>query len=134
MESVKSYLLRAFIAWCKDNNLTPVMVINTHGSLLPDFLYDYPQVNLHVSSAACLYFRVEKNIVSLTARFNGEPFDVQIPLQNCLVMFTKEQDCFLDLELIEEGFPEKPLPTARKTTKASPAKMKVIWDARKKTL
>ncbi|RKF15965.1 ClpXP protease specificity-enhancing factor [Alginatibacterium sediminis] len=88
----RPYLLRAFMDWLLDNDLTPHLVVN---ALWPDadvphqFIQD-GQIVLNIAPSAVAAFEMDLNAVSFNARFGGVPTNVYVPMGAVLAIYARE--------------------------------------------
>lgn len=92
MTSNKPYLLRAIYEWICDNDCTPYLYVNTatKGIVLPSSLSEESPLILNISPAASMNLKIDSDLISFTARFSGQVFDIFLPLQSILAIVAKE--------------------------------------------
>ncbi len=92
IESKRPYLLRALHEWMTDNNETPLIVVDAgHAELVaPGEYADNGQLILNISYSATGALRMENDIVSFNARFNGQPMNLQVPVEAIMAIYSRE--------------------------------------------
>lgn len=88
----KPYYLRALYDWFIDNELVPLIGVDTSvvGVTIPSHLYQKQPVlfNLGVSAVVRLHFGNE--VVTFKSRFNGVSHEIFLPIESILFIFDKE--------------------------------------------
>ncbi|KZN68429.1 ClpXP protease specificity-enhancing factor [Pseudoalteromonas luteoviolacea] len=92
MTSNRPYLLRAFYDWIVDNQCTPHIVVNANYPQVQvpvQFVQD-GQIVLNVSPSAANNFLMDKEALSFSARFSGQPMQVYVPVGAVLAIYARE--------------------------------------------
>lgn len=92
MASLKTYLVNAVYQWSVDLGFTPHIIVDcTHkGVTVPDAYVANGQITLNVSPGAVQNFSLQDDWVTFTARFSGQPLQIQVPVRAILAIFARE--------------------------------------------
>ncbi len=92
MTSNKPYLLRAFYEWIVDNDGTPYILVDADvtGVQVPRSFVDDGSIVLNVAPGACGEFVASNTDISFTARFNGKPELIYIPIDAVQAIYSRE--------------------------------------------
>lgn len=92
MTSSRPYLLRAFIEWILDNNLTPYLVVNAEheGAQVPTRFVEDGRIVLNISPMAIRDYHLENTHIAFSARFTGNVEHVYVPMNAVLAIYAKE--------------------------------------------
>jgi stringent starvation protein B len=92
MTSNKPYLLRAFYEWIVDNDGTPYILVDADaaGVEVPRSFVDDGSIVLNVAPGACGEFVASNTDISFTARFNGKPELIYIPIDAVQAIYSRE--------------------------------------------
>lgn len=106
MSALRPYLFRAIYDWALDNGFTPHVVINASaaGVIVPAGFVRDGRITLNIHPQAIQQFVYDNEGVAFSARFNGAPFEVFIPMIAVVAVFAKENGRGM-------FFPEEPLET-----------------------
>ena len=135
MTSNQPYLLRAFLDWIVDNQLTPYMVIDASfpDTQIPTQFVNDGKIVLNVSPSACVNFSIDLEWVSFQARFSGKAMDVFFPCQAVAAIYAKENGAgtvFADADELQkayaESYSEKQSTIASSEEKPAPVKQSPI--------
>lgn len=90
--STRPYLLRAFYEWITDNQLTPHLLVNAeHPSVtVPSHYVSEGKIVLNISPTAVRDLVMDHSVVSFTARFDGRPFDIVLPVDAVKAIYAQE--------------------------------------------
>jgi stringent starvation protein B len=104
--STRPYLLRAFYEWITDNQLTPHLLVNAeHSSLsVPKHYISDGKIVLNISATAVRDLVIDNNVVTFSARFDGRPYDIVLPVNAIKAIYAQENGkgmMFPDEELEE---------------------------------
>ncbi|WP_373975997.1 ClpXP protease specificity-enhancing factor [Chitinibacter sp. SCUT-21] len=89
--STKPYLLRAIHEWCSDQGFTPYLVVAVRGKMqVPMEYVKNGEIVLNVSYNACRNLTIANDFISFSARFNGVPRDIEIPVGAVISIFSRE--------------------------------------------
>ena len=103
MTPTRPYLLRAMYEWMLDNELTPQLVVDAAGddvNVPRQFVAD-GRIVLNVSPSAVRDLDLGLARVQFKARFNGAPFEVDVPTRAVQAIFARENGAGMT-------FPEEP--------------------------
>ncbi len=107
MTSTRPYLLRAMYEWMLDNELTPQLVVDAEAddvNVPRQFVAD-GRIVLNVSPNAVRDLDIGMVRVRFKARFNGAPFEVDVPTRAVQAVFARENGAGMT-------FPDEPLANA----------------------
>ncbi len=106
MSALRPYLFRAVYDWALDNGFTPHIVINAAAAdvIVPESFVRDGRITLNIHPQAVHQFAFDNTRVSFSARFNGRPFEVSVPLPAVIAVFAKENGRGM-------FFPEEPAET-----------------------
>lgn len=92
MISTKPYFLRAIREWALDNNLTPQLLVDTsHENVsVPDAYVNDSQILLNISDQAVNGLVLGNDEIVFSARFNGTPWQISVPIGAVMAVFTRE--------------------------------------------
>lgn len=126
MSALRPYLFRAIYDWALDHSYTPHIVINATaaGVVVPNGFIRDGRITLNIHPQAIQQFAYDDERVSFSARFNGTPFEVFIPMAAVVAVFAKEngRGMFFPEEPLET--PTPPAPTAQPVPALTPVKSK----------
>ena len=91
-KSRRPYLIRAVYDWAADNGYTPHLLISAdaEGVIVPrEFIKD-GRITLNISPMAVQNLDLRHDPIRFSARFNGQPFEVQVPAGAVLAVFARE--------------------------------------------
>ena len=100
----RPYLLRAFFDWIVDNDCTPHIIVDAHHPMVAvpqEFVKD-GQIVLNIAPRAVTNLSLDGDDVQFSARFNGMPVDIYVPIAGVLGIYAQEngQGMVFDLSLI----------------------------------
>ncbi|NNJ64435.1 MAG: ClpXP protease specificity-enhancing factor [Xanthomonadales bacterium] len=92
MTSNRPYLLRALYDWIGDNQMTPHILVDAaaEGVDVPDQAVQKGKVILNIDEAAVNDLVLGNDWLSFRARFSGTPYDVSVPVDAVLAIYSKE--------------------------------------------
>ena len=125
MRSNRPYLLRAFFDWIVDSDCTPHIIVDAHYPMVAvpqEFVKD-GQIVLNIAPRAITNLSLDGDDVQFSARFNGMPVDIYVPIAGVLGIYAQENGEGMVFE--QEDSPEPP-PSAPKMVRSSDAKDKSI--------
>ena len=88
----RPYLIRAIHEWISDNGLTTHIAVNAEypGVEVPrDFIQD-GQIVLNIAPRAVQHFVADNDEIRFSARFQGHPMTVRVPVGAVLAVFARE--------------------------------------------
>lgn len=88
----RPYLIRALNDWIVDSDMTPYLMVDasdTRAQLPVDFVKD-GKIVLNISPSAVRDLVLGDDAISFSARFNGNPFSVYVPMQQVLAIYARE--------------------------------------------
>ena len=130
MSPNRPYLLRAFFDWIVDNECTPHIIVDAHHPMVAvpqEFVKD-GQIVLNIAPRAVTNLSLDGDDVQFSARFNGMPVDIYVPIAGVLGIYAQEngQGMVFDQEDSPEPPPSATPPSAPKMVRSSDAKDKSI--------
>ena len=92
MTSNRPYLLRALYDWIGDNQMTPHILVDAGapGVDVPDQAVQKGKVILNVDQSAVRDLNLGNEWLSFSARFSGRSFNVSVPVEAVLAIYSKE--------------------------------------------
>lgn len=92
MTSTKPYLIRAIREWALDNDLTPQILVDASvvGVNVPRNYVTDGQIILNIGGQAVKMQEMGNDNILFSARFNGSPFDVDVPVAAVLAIYARE--------------------------------------------
>jgi len=89
--STKPYLLRAIYEWCTDNGYTPYMAVMVDGGTrVPMEFVKNGEIVLNISFTATSGLKMENDLVRFSARFGGISRDIEVPVDNVMAIYARE--------------------------------------------
>lgn len=88
----RPYLLRAYYDWLVDNDFTPYLVVDAtySGVNVPVEYVKDGQIVLNLSANATGNFLLNNEAIQFSARFQGVPRDIYIPMGAALAIYARE--------------------------------------------
>ena len=88
----RPYLLRALYDWISDNSMTPHILVDADhpGVEVPEQAVQKGKVILNIDQAAVHQLELGNELVSFNARFSGQRYLVQVPVDAVLAIYSKE--------------------------------------------
>ena len=135
MTSTRPYFVRAIYEWITDNGFTPHLLVDckVKGVEVPAGLIENHKIVLNISHSATRNLEFDKHAITFSARFNGSPMDIFVPLDSVLAIYTKENGRGLVFSDAEIGNEEEPQPieqsetlSAKKLTGAKTPNLSVV--------
>lgn len=92
LTSTKPYLTRAIYEWILDNGLTPHLLVDAGypGAQVPAQFVQDGQIILNVAPTAVRNLVMGNEWISFGARFSGTPYELLIPSEAVLGIFSRE--------------------------------------------
>lgn len=92
MTSSQPYLLRAVYEWIIDNGMTPQLVVNAtvKEARIPRAYIENDRIVLNIHPSAVRDLDLGNQSVSFSARFQGAPFQVYIPIGAIMAIYARE--------------------------------------------
>lgn len=92
MTSNRPYLLRALYDWIGDNQMTPHILVDAGapGVDVPDQAVQKGKVILNIDQSAVRDLNLGNEWLSFNARFTGRSFNVTVPVEAVLAIYSKE--------------------------------------------
>jgi stringent starvation protein B len=121
--STKPYMIRAIYEWCVDNGFTPhLMVLVDGGTRVPMGFVKDGEIVFNINYSAIKGLQMENEEITFSARFNGVPHNIYIPIRAVKGIFARENGQGLFFEPDKEpgihpagGVPKPPsTPTPKK--------------------
>ena len=102
MTSSKPYLFKAILEWIEDNGLTPHIVVDpsVRDTVVPMEYVKQGKITLNISAESIELYRLDKEALHFSARFNGIAQEIYIPIIAILGVFAREngQGMFFEME------------------------------------
>jgi stringent starvation protein B len=88
----RPYLLRALYDWIGDNGMTPHILVDAGapGVDVPDQAIQKGKVILNIDEAAVRELNLGNEWLTFSARFSGRSFNVTVPVDAVLAIYSKE--------------------------------------------
>jgi stringent starvation protein B len=111
LTSTKPYLTRAIYEWILDNGLTPHLLVDAGypGTEVPAQFVQDGQIILNLAPTAVRNLVMGNEWISFGARFSGTPYEILIPSEAVLGVFSRENRqgmVFAPPEHPEQGSPK----------------------------
>ena len=92
MSPNRPYLLRALYEWISDNDMTPHILVDADvaGVDVPEQAVQKGKVILNIDQQAVHELELGNEMVSFNARFAGQRYAVQVPVDAVLAIYSKE--------------------------------------------
>ena len=92
MNSSKPYILRALHEWISDNNLTPLVLVNStfQDVQIPPGIDEDGKVVLNVSYGATKNLEIVNEGILFDARFSGVSQNLYLPMDAILAIYARE--------------------------------------------
>ena len=115
MTPMRPYLLRAQYDWIVDNELTPLLVVDTTvpGVVVPTDFVEHGQIVLNIAPMAVRGLMLGKEAVVFSGRFAGVAWDISIPLAAVKALYARENGQGMLFE--DDGYPSPPEPSPEPT-------------------
>lgn len=128
--SMKPYLLRAVHQWCTDQGHTPYLAVAVLGDRIRvpmEYVKDN-EIVLNVSYNATRDMLIENDFITFSARFNGVPQDIVVPIGNVIALFARENGMGMNFEAVidEDMPPPSPPDSGDDTRPKGRAKLQVV--------
>lgn len=113
MTPLKPYLIRAVYDWIVDNRLTPYLLVdaNVPGTYVPNHFVQDGRIVLNLRPEAVQGLTLADDGVRFSARFGGQPMQLEIPIPAVLALYAQENGRGMVFD-DEEGGDEPPAPIA----------------------
>lgn len=108
--SMKPYLLRAVHQWCTDKGFTPYLAVAVMGDRIRvpmEYVKDN-EIVLNVSYSATRDMLIENDFITFSARFNGIPQNIVVPIGNVIALFARENGMGMNFEAVIDDEPPPP--------------------------
>jgi len=105
MKTNRPYILRAFLDWIVDNDLTPYCMIDAEypdTEVPSDYIKD-GRIVLDVSGHATRNFRLTNDALYFEATFQGELQTIHTPIRAVLALYAKENGRGIFFDDAEDG-------------------------------
>jgi len=129
--STKPYLMRAIYDWCVDGGYTPYLSVTVDSvTRVPMEYVKDGQIVLNIGPAAVERFKLGNDLIEFSARFNGAPREISIPVGAVSAIYARENGQGLSFDLTaadapasgqiveagegDETRPEPPRPSGKK--------------------
>ncbi len=92
MSSNRSYLIRALYDWILDNNMTPQLLVDAtfEGIRVPERHVNDGKIVLNITPGAIRDLDIGNEWVLFSARFDGNAFAIQIPINAVAAIYARE--------------------------------------------
>ena len=89
--STKPYLIRAIHEWCTDSDLTPYLTVKIDSQTRVPMEYaNDGEITLNISHGAAHHLKMDNDVISFSARFNGVAREILVPMTAVKGIFGKE--------------------------------------------
>lgn len=108
--SRRPYLIRAIYEWVLDNGLTPHILVaaDADGVAVPaGFVTEEGRITINISPDAVRGLELGDSLIRFSARFSGEPCEVDVPPGAVLALYARENGEGMLFGEVEEP-PEPP--------------------------
>ena len=121
MTPSRPYLLRAINEWILDNQCTPYLLVDAEieGVDVPRQYVENGKIVLNIDPAAVRDLVLGNEEVSFSARFQGKPWHIFIPIRAVLAIYAQENG--RGMMFNEEEGPEPPSPPDSGPDKPGPS-------------
>jgi stringent starvation protein B len=128
MTSNRPYLIRAFLDWIVDNDLTPHISVNAleGGVEVPQSYVSEGQIVLNIAPRAVMGFDINNERIIFNGRFGGIPTDIYIPVSAVMGIYAQENGqgmVFPPEDNLEPPPPSDPPPA---TSGAGKSRLRVV--------
>lgn len=107
MTSNRPYLVRAISEWIIDNHLTPYLLVAADGAQVPEQYVKDGKIVLNISPVAVKGLEINNSDITFSARFDGSPFYLMIPIENVIAVYAKENGMGMLFPEEEAGIEEQ---------------------------
>lgn len=91
LTSTKPYMVRAIHEWCADNGLTPHLLVEVNAQTRVPMAYVKDgQIVLNINYSATKGLHIGTDAVTFSARFNGAPNELYVPMAAVRGIFARE--------------------------------------------
>lgn len=93
LTSRRPYLIRALYDWVLDNDLTPHLLVaaDADGVDVPhQFVTEDGKITVNISPGAVRGLALENELISFSARFSGQSYNVRLPPGAVLALYARE--------------------------------------------
>lgn len=117
--STRPYLLRAIYEWCSDQGFTPYLAVRVNArTVVPPTYVREGEIVLSLSAGAVRGLEMGNEFITCNGRFGGVPFDLVVPIEAVIGIYSKENGqglVFQPLEMpavasVEDERPTNPRP------------------------
>lgn len=89
--TTRPYLIRALHEWCTDNGFTPYLAVRVDDSVqVPREYVKDGEIVLNVGIDATNALQLGNDFIEFTARFNGKPRDIMVPVGRVIAIYARE--------------------------------------------
>lgn len=104
--STKPYLVRAIHEWCTDSSFTPhLLVVVDEYTRVPMAYVKDGEIVLNINYSATDNLHIDNDAIVFSARFNGQPQQLYVPLSRVKGIFARENGQGMFFEV---GNPDDP--------------------------
>lgn len=92
MSPSRPYLIRAINEWIVDNGFTPYLLVDAdfEGTEVPRQFVDNGKIVLNINPTAIAGLELGNDYVMFSARFQGNPYEITIPVPAVLAIYAQE--------------------------------------------
>jgi len=108
LSSRRPYLIRALYDWVLDNGLTPHLLVaaDADGVDVPrQFVTEDGKITVNISPGAVRTLSLENELISFSARFSGQNYNVSVPPGAVLALYARENGEGMLFGEVEEASP-----------------------------
>ena len=112
--SKRPYLLRAINEWLLDSGMTPHVLVDATDKnvIVPRNYVEDGRIVLNIAPAAVRNLEIGNDLLTCSARFHGNIFNISVPVDNILAIFGKEDG--MGIVFQDEAAEEEPPPAVNK--------------------
>ncbi len=102
--STTPYFIRAMYEWCLDNGLTPLInvIVNAETDVPANFVKE-GEITLNIGVNATKNLIIGNETVEFSARFNGTPRTLSIPIHRIQSIFARETAQGMGFEVLDKS-------------------------------
>lgn len=130
MTSTRPYLVRAFYEWILDNDCTPFLLVDSrlpHVAVPQQHIDEDGTIVLNLAPVAVNKLIINNESVRFSARFDGQIWDLSIPMYAVLAIYAHENGQGMVFEAELDSIPEAEVtPEVPAPTKPRPSHLKVV--------
>ena len=128
MMSLKPYLIRAIYDWIVDNQFTPYLLVNADGDgvVVPRQYVQEGKIVLNLRPQAVHGLALGNSHIAFSARFGGNPMQVDIPIRAVLAIYAQENGKGMIFDDEDDETPPSADPPAEDATPKKRPTLRVV--------